>query len=133
VTRRADPRRPDDVEADVAFVADRRLARVEPHPHPHLRAAGPLVSSQCALALDRCRDGIACPLERVEERVALRVHFASAGLGKGCAQDAAMIADNGGVVVAELVEELRRALDVGEQKRDRSGRVGGHRLIIVVG
>ena len=42
VARRADPGCADDVEPEVALVADRRLAGVQAHPHPHGRAVGPL-------------------------------------------------------------------------------------------
>ena len=50
VARRADARRAHDVEPDVALVADRRLAGVQPHPHAHVLALRPLSSrsARCA-------------------------------------------------------------------------------------
>ena len=43
VRRRADPGSPDDVEPEVALVADRGLACVQPHPHLQVDAVRPVV------------------------------------------------------------------------------------------
>jgi hypothetical protein len=66
--------------------------------------------------------------ERNEERVSLRVHLDSAVPRDGVANEAPMLRERFRVSVGtELVEELRRALDVREQERDRPGRkLGSH-------
>ena len=134
VARRADPRRADDVHADVALVADRRLAGVQAHPHLDLGAARPLVRRERALAGDRGRDRVARTPERVEERVALRVDLAPAGRAERLAQDPPVVGDDRRRIRSpSSLEQLGRALDVREEERDRSGRVVGHRAIIVAG
>ena len=58
VARRADARRADDVEPEIALFADRRLARVQAHPHAHLLPSRPLVGRERALGGDRPGDGV---------------------------------------------------------------------------
>ena len=130
MARRADPRRADDVEPEVALVADRRLAGVQPHPHPHRRAVGPRVGLERALGGDRGADGVPGAAERVEERVALRVDLRAAVGGERLAHDPAVVARHLGVGVAELLEQPGRALDVGEHERDGSGRQRRHGAIV---
>ena len=60
-------------EADVAVLADRRLAGVHAHPDPNDRSVGPLLSEQGALAGDRRLDRRAGAPEDREEGVALAV------------------------------------------------------------
>ena len=57
-----------------------------------------------------------------EERVALRVDLDAAAGAEGGAQDAPVLGERVGVALgAERVQELRRALDVGEEERHRPG------------
>jgi hypothetical protein len=114
----ADTRRADDVEAEVALFSDCRLARVEPHPHAHVRVVGPVVLSQRALCVDGAGDRIPRPRERVEERVALRVDLAPAMLLERLAHDPAVIPHDVAVPVAELLKQTSRALDVSEKERN---------------
>ena len=120
VARRADARRADDVEAEVALVADGRLAGVQAHPHPHLGALGPVVCAESALGRNRAGDRLRCARERVEERVALRVDFRAALRAQVLAEEPPVLADDFAVVVTERLEQPRRALDVGEEERDRA-------------
>ena len=80
VASRADPRRADDVQPEVALVADRRLAGVQAHPHAHRGAVAATRGSR-ARAGRRPRRATASRArwEGEEERVALRVDLASAG------------------------------------------------------
>ena len=118
VAGRADPRGAHDVHPDIALVADVRLAGVQPHPHPYLGALRPRVGGKRALALDCPADGIPGARERVEERVALRVDLAPARGGEDVAQEPPVVGDNLAVLVAQLLEQARRAFDVREQERD---------------
>ena len=73
-----EPCRTDDVDAEVALRADRRLAGVQAHPHADALAARPLVLLVRALSVDRGDHGVPRPGERVEEGVALRVDLHAA-------------------------------------------------------
>ena len=66
--------------------------------------------------------------EGEEERVALGVDLGSASLRASVAHDPPVLGERCGVALgAELVESLRRALDVGEEERDGARRqVGAH-------
>ena len=102
----ADARRADDVEADVALVADGRLARVESHSHLDRVAVRPVVGSEGALRLNRAGDRISRPLEREEERVTLRVDLASADPAQGLAEDAPLLAQHLAVALPQAAHEL---------------------------
>ena len=120
---RADPRGADDVEADVALVAERRLAGVQAHAHANLGAARPCVGGERPLALDGRAHRVARARERVEERIALRVDLVPAGaLRRSRAAGAGDRPTTCAVVVAELLQQPRRALDVGEQEGDGAAR-----------
>jgi hypothetical protein len=125
VAGRADAGRADDVEAEVALLAHGRLARVQPHADKDL-AAGPVVFGERALRGNRARNRVLRARERVEERVALRVDLRAAAGAKVLAHDPPVVAHDVSVAFAELLEQARRALDVGEEECDRSGRKHGH-------
>jgi hypothetical protein len=109
-------RSPVDVRADVASLAHDRLARVHADPHAHRPVAEPRES------LERRRDCVARRGERDEERVPLRVDLDPAVPFEGVAKCPAVLLEHVRVPLgAELVEQLRRALDVGEEERDGAG------------
>ncbi len=99
---------------------------MEAHADPALDAARPLIGSKRSLSFDGRLHGAARAAERVEERVALRVHLAAAVCSEGHAQQAAVVSQELAVALAELLEQDRRALDVGEEHRHRPGR---HRML----
>ena len=118
---RRDPRRPHDVHPEVALVADGGLARVEAHADAHLDAARPLVVAERALRVNGAAYGVARADEREEERVALRVDLGAAGRAEALADEPPVVACDLGVVVAELLQQACRALDVREGEGDRPG------------
>jgi class 3 adenylate cyclase len=121
VTDRCDARALVDVEADVSLRGQPRLTRVEPHPHPDRAAC------QRALSILGGCDGIRRPTEGGEERVTLGIHLDPVVRGEGGAQNAAMLVQGPGVALAELLEQPRRALHVGEEQRDHArGTIAGH-------
>src|SRR5207302_9106097 len=66
-----------------------------------------------------------------EERVAGGVDLDSAMTRPHLAQDPLMFREHLGVAVTELLQQTRRALDVGEEERDRPGRkLGPHPAIL---
>ena len=105
-----------DVETDKALVPQLGRARVQSHPHPN----GPAVERGLALGCRRDRLGRA--REGVEERAALGVDLDAAVAGEGVPQYPPVLGKRLRVAVAELVQQPRRALDVGEEERDRATR-----------
>src|SRR6266571_4469673 len=104
------------VEADVALLGQPRLARVQPHAHVY-RPVG-----QCTLAVRGGGHRIGRPGEGDEERVTLRVDLDALVLGKRRAESPPMLVQRLPVVVAELMQQPRRALHVREQQRHDTGR-----------
>ena len=115
-----DPRALVHVEADVPLLRQPRLARVQPHPHAY-RPVG-----QRALAVRGSGDGVRRAGEGDEERVTLRVDLDALVVGKGGAESPPMLVQRLPVVVTELVQQPRRALDVREQQRHDAGREIAH-------
>ncbi len=119
VGRATDPGRAMDGEADIALPGRIRLARVDADPDAYVLPVGPLVPRQRALDRDGSRHGIGRAPKRSEERIALRVNLVAAVLGESLTNEPLLLAQNLAVALAtQPLEELRRALDVGEQKRD---------------
>jgi len=113
---------PVDVEPDVAFLGQPRLAGVEAHPDLD-RTAG-----QRPLGFRGCADRVRGPGERDEESVALGVDLDPAVRGDGSADDPAMLGQGLRVRIARLAQQPGGTLDVGEQEGDHTGRqLAGHR------
>jgi hypothetical protein len=104
------------VHPDVARCGSERLAGVDPHSHPHRGR------DESALGIGRGSDGIRGSGESDEEGIALRVDLDSAVLGERVSQDAPLLGEDVRIRVTELMEQLRRALDVGEEEGDCAGR-----------
>jgi len=105
-----------DVDPDVAFRGQVRLARMEPHPDLD-RAAG-----QRPLGVYGRPDGVGGPSEGDEEGIALGIDLDPAVSGDGPADDPTMLRQSLVVGVAEIAQQPRRTLDVGEQEGDHTGR-----------
>ena len=120
VADRADPRRSHDVEADVALLVERGLARVEPDPHSNGRVVRPRLDGMRALSLDGRGHGVTGSREDEEERVSLGVHLDALRGRERLAHDPSVRAQDLGVPVAEALQELGRLLDVGEREGDGS-------------
>ena len=111
-----DPRRPMHVEPHVSLVGPERLTRVQPHPHPH-RA-----TRKRDLRLRGGRHCIGRTRESDEEGVALRVDLDPLVPLPSVAQSTAVLGKHLRIPVAQLLEQPRRPLDVGEEERHRPGR-----------
>jgi len=122
----ADPRRPVHVDADIPLLVQMRGARVDADAHPDRPGGQPLEhagrSPECAR----------CGRKGDEEGVPLRVDLDAAVGVEGLAQDAAMLRQRRRIPLGtQLVEQLRRPLDVGEEEGDGSGRkVALHSIIM---
>ena len=125
----ADPRGEVDVLAPVVVTAKLRLTVVKPHPDPHLLVGGPGSPRDLLLDLARGRDRFDGVGEGRAEPVALVGELVPVVALEGVAHDPVVLVEHVGVVIAQPVQERGRALDVGEQQRDPSGREhrGGQR------
>ena len=70
---------------------------------------------------------IVCRPEDLEERVTLGIDLGAVVTRERLAQGAPVICENVRVAVTEFVEETRRSLYVGEEKRDPTARELAHR------
>ncbi len=117
-SRLRDSRGAVDVEAEVRIVTEIRLARVQAHADSQVDAVGPVVLGEGTLCRHRRVGGAGGVLEHDEELVASVIDdVAVAGLD-ALAQELAVIAEHLGVPVAEALQQLRRAFDIGEEKSD---------------
>ena len=111
-----------DVEADVLVAHERRLARVQAHAHTKRHALRPLMLRKPGLRGGGRAARVDSALEDAEERVALGAKLPPAAPGESRTQDLVVRRLRLDVAVADLLHEARRALDVGEEERDRPGR-----------
>ena len=120
-----DPRAPMYVEADVSLLAQPRLAGMQPHPHAD-RPVG-----QRALAVGSGGDGVRGAGEGDEERVTLCIDLDARMVGERGAESAPMLLQRLPVIVAEPVQQPRRALHVREQQRhDTRRKIAHHHAIM---
>ena len=116
VAGRHDPRAQVDVQADVAVVRQRRLAAVNAHADPYVPTVERRLCLPCGGERTRRRR------ERDEECVPLRVHLHAAVRGERLSKHVPVLRQNLRVPVgAQLVQQPRRPLDVGEQEGDGAG------------
>ena len=117
----ADPGRPVDADADVAVARGRRLGGMDGHPDPDRRSLRPALLRQRPLGIDGRADRIARPLERHEERVALRVDLVAVVDADRRADQLLVETEQLAVAIGpDRAQDAGRALDVGEQEGDRA-------------
>jgi hypothetical protein len=105
-----------DVHPHVVLFGEHGLAGVKAHAHPNRAGA------ERILAGLRGGNGVRGTREGDEEGVPLRVDLDAAVPLERFAECAPMLGEHVGVVLAELVQEPGRTLDVGEEEGDRSRR-----------
>ena len=76
------------------------------------------MGGEASLRGDRGSDCSRSAGERSEKGIAFSAYFGPAGRGKCLPDDQLMLLPDGSVTIAQLPEQLRRALDVGEQEGD---------------
>jgi hypothetical protein len=103
------------VQADVAFVSQDRLAGVQPDTHPQGYTIRPGVRESKLLHRRGGYYGIGCAVKGGEEGITLRVDFMPACTLEGRTQQLAVHSKQRSIAVSELVQQLRRALDIGEE------------------
>jgi hypothetical protein len=111
------------VHPDVALRSPQRLTRVDPHANPNQS------SRKLSLSIRGRGDRVARASERDEERVTLRVDLDAPVLDESLPKNDSVSVESIGVISAELVKELGRALDVGEEEGDGAGRQLYHHVV----
>lgn len=122
VAREADPSGSVDLDAEVVLVGDDGLTGVQTHPYPHLGAGWPGVFSHSPLGSDGGLDRAIRVLEGDEELVATTVDLPAARLRHRSAQNRPVVDEHVAELLAEAVRKVGRALEVGEEERDRARR-----------
>ncbi len=103
------------VEAHIPLVGELGLPAVQPHTDADRSVV------EGSLRVGGGCDGVRRPREGDEEGITLRVDLDPAVSAERIPHDPAMLVERRPVLVAELVQELRRALHVGEEQRDDAG------------
>ena len=116
-----------DIVADIPFLSEQGRARVDSDSHADLSVRVEVIR-ELGSGVEGARGG----REREEEGVSLRVHLDAAVSNTRLPDHRAVIGERIRVgLCAELVQQRRRAFDVGEDKGDGAGRkVGPHPGII---
>ena len=108
--------------ADVVAVDDLGLACVQAHAHSDLAVVGPAVVGEGELGGHRARHSRRRLLEDDEQGVAPRAHFLAAVAAEGGPHELVVSGEEGGIAVAEALEEMRRPLQVREEEGERPPR-----------
>src|SRR6266852_372857 len=114
------------VKTDVLVANQGRLARVQTDSHADRAGLRPFVRREAPLGVGRRAACVERALEHAEERVAFGSQLGAFPALEGCPQDGVMVDLGLDVRIAQLLHELRRALDVGEEKRDGAAGQGCH-------
>src|SRR5262245_13043285 len=120
--RLTDTRGAMDVEAEVRPVADVRLSRMHPHADAKLDPRRPVVIDKRLLGAENGVGGGTRIREDDEELVAPLVDDDPVPVLHGSAEEAPVVVEDMRVAVAQTLDELRRPLDIREDKRDCSMR-----------
>ena len=109
------------IHADVIRAHEKRLARVQPHPHPHLDTlCPPGGSGESLLRLSGGRDRIPRAGKGDEERIPFGVDLVAVVPSEDLTEKLPVVLQHLGVgLCPEPLQQSRRPLDVAEQERDR--------------
>jgi hypothetical protein len=113
----ADPGGDDDVDPDVALLAEVGLAGVDPDPHPHDPVGWPGLALERALEVRRSEDRVARARKGEEHPVSGPVDLPSLVRPGSFANELAQAGPHRGEAPTQGVQETRRPLDVGEEHR----------------
>jgi hypothetical protein len=116
-----------DDESQIPLFAEPRLSRVDAHADGELQPGRPGVKLESALRRDGCSQSGVRVGEAAEELVRSAVDFDPARCVDGGSEQAAVISEQVTVVVAQLLHQGGRPLDVGEEKGDSPARQLRHR------
>ena len=122
----ADPRGAVDVEPVVRVVGEDGPARVHAHADLHGCPLGPVARGERALCCERGGERGTRIGEGDEELVGAAVDLVAVRLRDRLADQPPVLREDLRVLVAELLDEGRRALDVREEESDVAGRGAAH-------
>ncbi len=108
------------VQANVALGCQRWFTSVQTHAHTHRHAFRPGMGSEGALRLYDCQHRVSGACESDKEGIILLVDLVAIPLLEGSTQQAQVLRQHGGVAVTQLLEQVRRPFDIGEEQGDRS-------------
>ena len=109
-------------EPDVPDVGQGGTPAMDTDADPDSEVAGPATRFELPLDLGRGRHRVPRPVEHREELVRAHVDLASAGARDPCPEDDPDVVQQVSIPLAGAAEERGRALDVGHQQGDESGR-----------
>ena len=112
MTGSGNPRSAMHVDPHVVLIGHSRFARMQAHAHSDWPVAQRIARRRCR------RQRVGRLRERHEERVSLCLHLDTAVARELFAQRVMVTGQQVRVLVAPLLQQPRRALDVGEQERD---------------
>ena len=114
------------IETDVCPIDQPWVAGVQAHADADLVAVGPGMFCKCSLCLCGGGGGIICRAKDDEECVAFGIHLVAVMRVERSSQHAAMGREQLWVKLPRTLEQLRRALDIGEEQGDGAARSFDH-------
>ena len=128
VGRTCDPSRTVHVHPHIIRSDEDGVSCVKTHSNANGAARRPGVGGEALLRRDRGSECSRSAGEGDEKRIAFSAHFGPAGRGNCLPNDQLVLLPDGGVTIAQVPEQLRRALDVREQERDGASGQLSHAL-----
>src|SRR5258708_36669156 len=110
------------VQANIALADQGRLTCMKTHTHSHYDTFGPGMSNKGTLGSHCCQDSLSGPNKNDEETIPLRIDLVTVMLAKSRAQQIAVLAQHASILLAQLLEQVRRPLDVSKEQCDGSCR-----------
>jgi hypothetical protein len=115
-----------DIQTHIPLRSRLRLAGMNADAYLYGDALRPGMGEEHALGRNRRFDGIASAGKGHKEGVALGIHLVAVVLLKRGTQQVPALSEHIGVPLAQLLQEARRSLDIGEEQRDGSCRLMLH-------
>src|SRR5260370_34067096 len=95
---------------------------MQTHTHSHCYAFWPGMSGESTLGSHCCHDSLSGANKNDEETIPLRIDFVTLILAKSRTQQFSTLDQHAGVALVQLLEQVRRPLDVSEEQCDSSRR-----------
>src|SRR6266699_4995767 len=114
------------VQAHIALRNKNWFTRMQPHAYPHHHAFWPGKGEEGTLSGHRRQDRIGGACKGHKKSVTLRVHLTTVPLVENATQKLSALRQHVGKTLAQLLEQARRSLDVGEEQGDGSCWEVGH-------
>src|SRR5712691_9327787 len=103
------------VQANIALSYQRRFTCMKTHTHSHYDTFGPGMSGESTLGSHCCQDSLSGANKNDEETIPLRIDLVTVMLAQSRAQQFAVLNQHARIVLAQLLEQVCRSLDVSEE------------------